>query len=161
MTTDTKMKVARAVIEVDGVEVRVFGAAKGAGMIHPQLGAGVPAPVAAHATMLVYVFTDVKAEAEELREMLEPAVEESFNSISIDGDTSTNDTVLLMASGASGVALAERTRAAFGSALAMVCGSLAHQIVDDGEGVGHVVTLEVTGAATVAEAKQVARAIAH
>ncbi len=162
MTTDTKMKVARAVIEVDGVEVRVFGAAKGAGMIHPRLGPGVPSSRGpAHATMLVYVFTDLKAEAGELRGMLEPAVEESFNSISIDGDTSTNDTVLLMASGASGVALTERTRPAFASALAMVCGSLAHQIVDDGEGVGHVVTLEITGAATVEDAKQVARAIAH
>jgi glutamate N-acetyltransferase/amino-acid N-acetyltransferase len=153
MTTDTRMKVARAVIDVDGVEVRIFGAAKGAGMIHPQLGPP-------HATMLVYLFTDVVAETEQMRALLGPAVERSFNSISIDGDTSTNDTVLLLASGASGVKLDERVREPFANALALVCGSLAHQIVDDGEGVGHVVTLHVTGAATEADAKLVAKTIA-
>ena len=158
MTTDTKMKVARAVIDVDGQPVRLFGVAKGAGMIHPQLGPP-------HATMLVYLFTDLQAGASELAEMLEPAVERSFNSISIDGDTSTNDTVLLLASGASGVAVAmekdARVRTAFEDALKLVCGSLAHQIVDDGEGVGHVVTLEITGADSEEDARQVAKAIAH
>ena len=158
LTTDTKMKVARAVIDVDGVEVVIFGAAKGAGMIHPQLGAPVGPP---HATMLVYLFTDLEAESAQLRGLLEPAVERSFNSISIDGDTSTNDTVLLLASGASGVKLDDRVREAFENALKLVCGSLAHQIVDDGEGVTHVVTLHVTGARTEAEAKQVAKSIAH
>ena len=158
MTTDTKRKVARAVVDVDGVEVRIFGAAKGAGMIHPQLGAPVGPP---HATMLVYLFTDLAASSEELRGVMEPAVERSFNCISIDGDTSTNDTVLLLASGASGVKLDERVREAFENALKLVCGSLAYQIVSDGEGVGHVVTLHVTGARTEAEAKQVAKAIAH
>src|SRR5271169_5700724 len=158
MTTDTKMKVAQASFDVDGVEVKTFGVAKGAGMIHPQLGASAGPP---HATMLVYLFTDVAAESEKLRGVLEPAVERSFNSISIDGDTSTNDTVLLLASGASGVKLDERSSGAFAEALKEVCGSLAYQIVDDGEGVGHVVTLHVTGARTEAEAKQVAKAIAH
>lgn len=154
MTTDTKKKVARAVIDVDGSEIRIFGAAKGAGMIHPQLGPP-------HATMLVYLFTDLAAATEELRAALEPAVERSFNCISIDGDTSTNDTVLLLASGASGVRMSDRVREPFENALKLVCGSLAHQIVDDGEGVGHVVTLHVTGARTEAEAKQVAKSIAH
>ncbi|WP_254063498.1 bifunctional glutamate N-acetyltransferase/amino-acid acetyltransferase ArgJ [Granulicella sp. S190] len=158
MTTDTKQKVARAAIDVDGVEVRIFGVAKGAGMIHPQLGAPVGP---AHATMLVYLFTDIAADSEQLRNLLEPAVERSFNSISIDGDTSTNDTVLLLASGASGVKLDARTQEAFANALKLVCGSLAYQIVDDGEGVGHVVTLHITGARTDAEAKQVAKSIAH
>jgi len=158
MTTDTRMKVARAVVDVDGVEVRIFGAAKGAGMIHPQLGAPVGPP---HATMLVYLFTDVVAESEALRAVMEPAVERSFNCISIDGDTSTNDTVLLLASGASGVRLDERVGKTFENALKLVCGSLAYQIVSDGEGVGHVVTLHVTGTRTEAEAKQVAKAIAH
>ncbi len=102
MTTDTRLKTARAVVDVDGAEVRIFGAAKGAGMIHPQLGAPVGPP---HATMLVYLFTDLAAESEELNRLLAPAVERSFNCISIDGDTSTNDTVLLLASGASGVKL--------------------------------------------------------
>ena len=158
LTTDTKMKVARAVVDVDGVEVRIFGAAKGAGMIHPQLGAPVGPP---HATMLVYLFTDVAAESAELGRVMEAAVERSFNCISIDGDTSTNDTVLLLASGASGVRLDERVGKTFENALKLVCGSLAYQIVSDGEGVGHVVTLHVTGARTEAEAKQVAKAIAH
>jgi len=158
MTTDTRMKIATAVIEAEGVQVRLFGTAKGAGMIHPQL---VSALGPAHATMLVYLFTDIAGETAELQEMLEPAAEKSFNSISIDGDTSTNDTVLLLASGVSGVALTDATRAAFAEALTLVCGSLAHQIVDDGEGVGHVVTLEITGARTEADARQVAKAIAH
>ena len=154
MTTDTKMKVARAVIDVDGTEVHLFGACKGAGMIHPQLGPP-------HATMLVYLFTDLAASPAKLREYLAPAVERSFNSISIDGDTSTNDTVLLLASGASGVSLDNRIGEAFADALGMVCGSLAHQIVDDGEGVTHVVTLQINGAETPEEAKQVAKSIAH
>nr|WP_179493365.1 bifunctional glutamate N-acetyltransferase/amino-acid acetyltransferase ArgJ [Granulicella arctica] len=154
MTTDTKMKVARAVIEVEGTEVRIFGVAKGAGMIHPQMGPP-------HATMLVYLFTDVVAKAEQLRAVMEPTVEGSFNSISIDGDTSTNDTVLLVASGASGVALDGTVAESFANGLKLVCDSLAHQIVDDGEGVGHVVTLRISGARTKAEAKVVAKAIAH
>lgn len=158
MTTDTKRKVARATVDVDGAEVRIFGVAKGAGMIHPQLG---PPASPKHATMLVYLFTDVAAEAAELEELLEPACEKSFNSISIDGDTSTNDTVLLLASGASGIRLDERVRPAFENALRLVCGSLAHQIVDDGEGVTHVVTLQIDGCETEDEARQVAKAIAH
>ncbi len=163
LTTDTRRKVARAVIEVDGSEVRIFGAAKGAGMIHPRLGApvGMAPKEPAHATMLVYLFTDVQAEPTQLRTMLEGAAEGSFNAISIDGDTSTNDTVLLLASGESGIRLTERLEEAFTNALRLVCASLAHQIVDDGEGVGHVVTLAISGAATVADAKLVARAIAH
>jgi glutamate N-acetyltransferase/amino-acid N-acetyltransferase len=160
MTTDTKMKVARASIDVDGVQVHLWGAAKGAGMIHPQLGAPVGADVAPHATMLVYVLTDLEADAAELRELLGPATEGSFNSISIDGDTSTNDTVLLLASGASGVKLDGRVNEAFSNALALVCGSLAYQIVEDGEGVTHVVTLHITGAASEADAKLVANTIA-
>jgi glutamate N-acetyltransferase/amino-acid N-acetyltransferase len=154
MTTDTRMKVARATIETDAGEVRLFGAAKGAGMIHPQL-------VPPHATMLVYLFTDLDASPAELQALLEPASERSFNSISIDGDTSTNDTVLLLASGESGVSLTEPVRIAFQNALNLVCQSLAHQIVDDGEGVTHVVELRILGAQTVDDARRVAKAIAH
>ncbi len=167
MTTDTRRKVARATVDVDGRQVRLFGVAKGAGMIAPQLGAPP------HATMLVYLFTDLQADAADLERLLAPAVERSFNSISIDGDTSTNDTVLLLASGASGVRLGapraeiarsapepDRVGIAFSNALTLVCGSLAHQIVDDGEGVGHVVTLQINGAETEDDARQVARAIA-
>jgi len=163
MTTDTRMKTARVAFAAGGAEVRIWGVAKGAGMIAPKLGAPVgAAPQAApHATMLVYLFSDVAAEAGELRAALAEAVEPSFNSISIDGDTSTNDTVLLLASGASGVALNRELAPAFDAALGEVCRSLARQIVDDGEGVGHVVTLDVRGAASATEAKLAAKAIAN
>jgi glutamate N-acetyltransferase / amino-acid N-acetyltransferase len=154
LTTDTRMKTACAVVELNGAQACIFGVAKGAGMIHPQVGPS-------HATMLVYLFTDLEATSEQLRTFLAPAVEQSFNCISIDGDTSTNDTVLLLASGGSRVKLDEHTKEEFSDALNRVCRSLAHQIVDDGEGVGHVVTLHVTGARSHGEAKQVARAIAH
>jgi glutamate N-acetyltransferase/amino-acid N-acetyltransferase len=165
MTTDTKMKLARAVIDVDAQAgsgagtIRLFGCAKGAGMIHPQLGPAAETPK--HATMLVYLFTDLQADSAELDALLRPAVARSFNAISIDGDTSTNDTVLLLASGASGVRLDPRVRPAFANALNLVCRSLAHQIVDDGEGVTHVVTLDILGCASEADALKVARAIAH
>ena len=166
MTTDTRMKVARAVVSLEpgnsvgdfAREIRIFGAAKGAGMIHPLLGSPTGPP---HATMLVYLFTDLVASPAQLAALLEPAAEASFNSISIDGDTSTNDTVLLAASGASGIELDERTGEAFFNALTLVCNSLAHQIVSDGEGVTHVINLHVTGATTPAAAKQVARSIAN
>lgn len=161
MTTDTRMKTAEAVIPVNSGEVRIWGAAKGAGMIYPRLGAPVGESAAPHATMLVYLFTDVAADAADLRTALAEAVGPSFNSISIDGDTSTNDTVLLLASGASGVRLDRELVAAFDAALGEVCNSLARQIVADGEGVTHVVTLEVRGAASAADAVLVAKAIAH
>jgi glutamate N-acetyltransferase/amino-acid N-acetyltransferase len=168
LTTDTRMKVARAIVGIDpshpdyaGMEFRIFGVAKGAGMIHPQLAAAMPP----HATMLVYLFTDLDATPSELEPLLALAAEGSFNSISIDGDTSTNDTVLLLASGASGVKLdatgSGRIGEAFANALGLVCNSLAHQIVDDGEGVTHIVNLHITGAATEADARRVAKAIAH
>lgn len=161
MTTDTRMKTAEAVIPVNSGEVRIWGAAKGAGMIYPRLGAPVGESAAPHATMLVYLFTDVAADAADLRTALAEAVGPSFNSISIDGDTSTNDTVLLLASGASGVRLDRELVAAFDAALGEVCNSLARQIVADGEGVTHVVTLEVRGAASAADAVLVAKTIAH
>lgn len=157
MTTDTRMKVAQASVQTNDGEIRIFGAAKGAGMIHPRLGA----PVAPHATMLVYLFTDLEAESSQLRELLPLAVDKSFNSISIDGDTSTNDTVLLLASGASGVQLNEQNKGAFAAALNQVCQQLAYAIVDDGEGVTHVVTLHITGARNEYEARQIAKSIAH
>ncbi len=158
LTTDTRLKIARATIDADGRPVHIFGCAKGAGMIGPNvaLHAGPP-----HATMLVYLFTDLDATPAQLRGLLEPAVETSFNSISIDGDTSTNDTVLLLASGKSGVSATPQIAAAFASAIGLVCDSLAHKIIDDGEGVTHVVTLEITGTRTNADAKTIARSIAH
>ncbi|HEX4156479.1 MAG TPA: bifunctional glutamate N-acetyltransferase/amino-acid acetyltransferase ArgJ [Acidobacteriaceae bacterium] len=153
LTTDTKLKIARATFEIDGHTVTLFGCCKGAGMIAPQL---IP-----HATMLVYLFTDLAACSEHLQSMLAKAVDSSFNCISIDGDTSTNDTVLLLASGKSEVAAEGDAIPAFEAALQLVCDSLAHQIVDDGEGVTHVVTLEITGAEGETDARQIARSIAN
>jgi glutamate N-acetyltransferase/amino-acid N-acetyltransferase len=160
MTTDTRMKTASATIPVDGGEVRIWGAAKGAGMIGPNLGAPVANPGPPHATMLVYLFTDVLADVPELNSALAAAVLPSFNCISIDGDTSTNDTVLLVASGASGVKLSQELVPAFDLALGDVCQSLAHQIIADGEGVTHVITLDIRGAASAADAAAVAKTIA-
>ena len=154
LTTDTKLKVASASFELDGKRVNLFGCAKGAGMIGPQLGPP-------HATMLCYIFTDLDASPAHLGPMLERAVEHSFNSISIDGDTSTNDTVLLLASGRSGARIATNAVPAFEDALGQVCDQLAHAIVDDGEGVTHVVALEVTGLRNDADARTVARSIAN
>jgi glutamate N-acetyltransferase / amino-acid N-acetyltransferase len=151
MTTDTRPKVATARIRVDSNEATIMGIAKGAGMIHPQL-----------ATMLVYLFTDAASPARELKKLLEQACAESLNSMSIDGDTSTNDTVLLLASGASGVRVRDsRTRKKFAIALNGVCQSLAEQIVSDGEGVRHVIRLSIGGARSREEALIVARTIAH
>jgi glutamate N-acetyltransferase/amino-acid N-acetyltransferase len=110
--------------------------------------------------MLVYILTDAAIEPAVLAAYLAPAVELSFNRISVDGDTSTNDTVLLLASGAAGVSIGPG-HAAFAAALAQVCSSLAHQIVADGEGVSHVVELRIAGAASDADALCVARSIAH
>jgi glutamate N-acetyltransferase/amino-acid N-acetyltransferase len=157
MTTDTVEKTAFARLEIDGLdgssqEVRIAACCKGSGMIHPQL---VP-----HATMLVYILTDAAVEPAELDGYLRQAIEVSFNRISVDGDTSTNDTVLLLASGASGAAVGAGN-ADFAAALTQVCTSLARQIVADGEGITHVVELRIEGAASDADALKIAKAIAH
>jgi glutamate N-acetyltransferase/amino-acid N-acetyltransferase len=162
ITTDTVEKTAFARLEVfapeiDGPgeirqEVRIAAVCKGSGMIHPQL---VP-----HATMLVYILTDAAIEPAVLDAYLREAIEISFNRISVDGDTSTNDTVLLLASGASGAAIGPGN-SEFASVLTQVCTSLARQIVADGEGVSHVVELRVNGAASDSDALRVAKAIAH
>jgi glutamate N-acetyltransferase/amino-acid N-acetyltransferase len=168
MTTDTRPKIAAADFAVEDVTVRVAGIAKGAGMIAPQLRS---AP-ALHATMLVYLFTDAELEPATASDLLHHAVESSFNRISIDGDTSTNDTVLLLASGATGVtirghnhdtarATADPHTKAFSAALETVCLSLAKQIVQDGEGIQHVVELAIGGAISDADALCIARSIAH
>jgi glutamate N-acetyltransferase/amino-acid N-acetyltransferase len=145
LTTDTKAKLAS--VPLSSGRAAVTGVAKGAGMIHPQL-----------ATMLVYLITDVAALPAALKRTLRLACDDSFNVISIDGDTSTNDTVLLLASGASGIRY-ESVRREFDRALLEVCRSLAEQIVADGEGVQHVVRVRINQARTRAEALQVARAI--
>jgi glutamate N-acetyltransferase / amino-acid N-acetyltransferase len=147
LTTDSKPKLAS--VPLRSGRGAVTGVAKGAGMIHPQL-----------ATMLVYLLTDVAAKPAELKIALRKACEESFNAISIDGDTSTNDTVLLLASGASGIPY-RSVRKEFDRALQEVCRSLAEQIVADGEGVRHVVRLRIEQAKNRSDALQIARAISH
>jgi glutamate N-acetyltransferase/amino-acid N-acetyltransferase len=142
-------------LEIGGKEVRIAALGKGSGMIHPQLKPAVP-----HATMLVYILTDAEIEPAVLQGMLNAAVDVSFNRISVDGDTSTNDTVLLLASGASGVQI-PAGYAPFEEALRQVATSLAKQVVADGEGATHVVELQINGAVSDAEAVVVAKAIAH
>ncbi len=148
LTTDTRPKIASRRVKVRTKAVTFLGIAKGSGMIHPQL-----------ATMLVYVFTDASATSTELKRALSAASEETFNRISVDGDTSTNDTVLLVASGKSGVRL--RGSAKLEKSLLEVCQSLAEQIVTDGEGAQHVIRLVIEQAKNKKEALQIARAIAH
>jgi glutamate N-acetyltransferase/amino-acid N-acetyltransferase len=151
MTTDTRPKLASALVGAPGEQVRIVGVAKGSGMIHPNL-----------ATMLVYLVTDVVAPASSLRQALIRTCDESFNCISVDGDTSTNDTVLLLASGKSGVRLGTPgIEKAFKQGLLEVCHSLAQQIVRDGEGVQHVIRLSVEEARSREEALKIARAISH
>jgi glutamate N-acetyltransferase/amino-acid N-acetyltransferase len=147
LTTDTRPKLAS--VPLRSGRASITGIAKGSGMIHPQL-----------ATMLVYLLTDVGATPAELKVALRKSCADSFNVISVDGDTSTNDTVLLLASGESGISL-RNVRKEFDAALFQVCRSLAEQIVADGEGVQHVIRLRIEQARTRAEALQVARTIAH
>ena len=146
-TTDRWTKIAEA--EADGAQVLAIG--KGAGMIHPDVG-GLP-----HATMLVFIFTDAVVEQAVLARALTDASEVTFNACSVDGDTSTNDTVIAMASGASGKSPSE---AALTAALTKVCDALARSMVADGEGANHVAEIKVSGMATRADAKQAAKTVA-
>jgi glutamate N-acetyltransferase/amino-acid N-acetyltransferase len=124
--------------------------AKGSGMIHPRM-----------ATMLVFLFTDAEIAARALNKMLGAAVRNSFNRISVDGDTSTNDSVYLLANGASGVRLRKKDLPAFQSALDEITQQLAIAIVRDGEGARRLLTIEVAGARDDAAAERIARAIAN
>lgn len=153
MTTDTKPKWAAANCNVGRGKVRVLGCAKGAGMIHPHM-----------ATMLSFIVTDATAPPSVLRHALRQAVAGTFNAITVDGDTSTNDTLALLANGASGTqAIRDKTPdyRRFLAALESVCRSLALQIVADGEGAHRVVEIEVKGAASHEEADRIARTIAN
>src|SRR6185312_7332295 len=157
MTTDTYPKLATRKAEIDGVEVTINGIAKGAGMIAPDM-----------ATMLAFLFTDAAIEAHALRASLDPAVDETFNAITIDGDTSTSDTLLVFATGRSAARGAPRIAdgndlrlAGFRFALAEVMHDLALQIVKDGEGLTKFVTVKVTGAETKQAARVIAKSIAN
>ncbi len=155
MTTDTRPKWAAASCRLGGKTVRLLGCAKGAGMIHPNL-----------ATMLAFVVTDAAAPAPVLRRALKSVSARTFNAITVDGDTSTNDTALLLASGASRswgappVGAHGRSYNAFVAALEKVCRKLALAIVSDGEGASRIIEIEVRGAPNDDAAGQVARTIA-
>lgn len=153
MTTDTRPKWASARCKVNGKTVRLLGCAKGAGMIHPNM-----------ATMLAYIVTDAAIRQPLLQKALSAVVPGTFNAVTVDGDTSTNDTALVLASGKAGNRPITRTDAdykRFLKALEHVCHSLALQIVADGEGASRVIEIEVRGGPNDAAAVQVARTIAH
>lgn len=153
MTTDTRPKRAARRVTLGGTTVTLAGMAKGAGMIHPDM-----------ATMLGLIVTDAAIAWEPLRAALRHAVERSYHCISVDGDTSTNDTQLVLANGAAGNPLVDSTEhpdfGTFQEALVEVCVSLAQQIAFDGEGATKHVTIEVRGARTFEEARTIGRTIA-
>lgn len=153
MTTDTHPKWASAKCRVSGKEVRIVGCTKGAGMIHPNM-----------ATMLAFIATDAAISPAMLARALRSAVATTFNAITVDGDTSTNDTVTLLANGESGALAITRENddwKKFRAALESVCKSLALQIVADGEGAQRVIEVEVRGAPSDRAAKQIALTIAN
>jgi len=168
MTSDTRPKQIAVEISIGGKRVRIGGICKGAGMIQPGMSATGNRPAASpqglHATMLCFITTDAAIERKTLQRALEEAVAQSFNRITVDGDMSTNDTVLVLANG-----LADNKRftihdsrfTIFQSALNHVCLELAKKIVRDGEGVSRFVTVRVTGARNFADADVAARAVAN
>ena len=152
-TTDAFTKTARRDIMLDGKPVRVVGMAKGAGMIRPDM-----------ATMLSFVLTDAAATSAALAEILPKSAEQSFNRCTVDGDTSTNDTLLLLASGKAGNRELEpgsEGLSALEKAVTEVCQDLAAMIVADGEGAGHLVRVCITGAETKEAARHLCYGIAH
>lgn len=151
-TTDTRPKTAGATFKMSGKRVHIVGCAKGAGMIHPNL-----------ATTLAFVVTDAAIAPALLQKTLRDVCSRTFNSISIDGDSSTNDTLLVLANGAAGAPAIRAGSAAhrsFANALEEVCQSLALQIVADGEGAQRVIEIDVRGAKTEAGARRIAATIA-
>lgn len=166
MTSDTRPKQIAVELQLGGKTVRIGGICKGAGMIQPGMSSTGrrPAAMPLHATMLCFITTDTAIEAATLQSCLEEAVAQSFNRITVDGDMSTNDTVLVLANGlAENATLNGRSPQlkVFQSALNHVCLELAKMIVRDGEGVTRFVTVRVQGARSVADADAAARAVAN
>jgi len=152
ITTDTKIKTASLDLEVSGRTITFFGMAKGAGMINPQM-----------ATMLAFILTDAAVSAPALCKAGRCATERSFNCVTVDGDTSTNDTLLFLANGCAGnsrITPAGKDYTIFESALIDLCQSLARQIAEDGEGATRLIKVSVTGARSEKDARKVARAVA-
>ena len=171
MTSDTKPKQVAVEFKLGGKTVRIGGICKGAGMIQPGMSATGARPAALphgglHATMLGFITTDAAVDQKVLQAALQEAVAHSFNRITVDGDMSTNDTVLVLANGLAsnkpvGRASSRADLQVFQSALNHVCLELAKKIVRDGEGVHRVVTVRVNGAKTIQDADAAARAVAN
>ena len=166
LTSDTQTKQIAVEFRLGGRTVRLGGIAKGAGMIQPGMSptGARPAstPQGLHATMLAYLTTDAKVNAANLKKCLREAVAQSFNCITVDGDMSTNDTVLILANGLAGNGnLNASDMKIFQAALNHVCLELAKMIVRDGEGISRVVTVRITGAKSFAEADAAARAVGN
>jgi glutamate N-acetyltransferase/amino-acid N-acetyltransferase len=170
MTSDTRPKEVAVELSIGGRPVRIGGICKGAGMIQPGMSATGARPAAApragglHATMLGFITSDADIEGGALQSALAEAVANSFNRITVDGDMSTNDTVLVLANGMAGNATIKARSAEFGrfqEALNHVCGELAKLIVRDGEGATRFVTVRVSGAKSFADADAAARAVAN
>ncbi|NIM05196.1 MAG: bifunctional glutamate N-acetyltransferase/amino-acid acetyltransferase ArgJ [Armatimonadetes bacterium] len=149
MTTDNYARQAAVEFRLGGKRVRIGGMAKGAGMISPNM-----------ATMLAFITTDAALPASALKTCLKRAVKDSFNSITVDGEMSTNDTVLLFANGAAGISLKGKDLQVFQEGLNLVAGRLAKMIVEDGEGATKFISVNVKGAPSNAQAQRIARAIA-
>ena len=159
MTTDLVPKFVAARAQIGGAIVTVGGQAKGVGMIGPDL---QPLPAGAlHATMLAFLTTDARIEKARLQSLLERAAARSFNSVTVDGDTSTNDTAILLASGASGLEIGDENEAEFFALLQHVCVGLARKIARDGEGATHLIEIRVAGAASESDAQKIALTIAN
>lgn len=151
LTTDTRIKIATRSINLGAQEIRLTGVAKGAAMIGPNM-----------ATMLAFVFTDARVAPAELQSLLRRAADRSFNCVSVEGHTSTNDTLLLLANGAAGGReLDGPALEGYEAAVTDVCGELARAIAEDAEGASHLVQIEVEGLRTEAEARRVAKAVAE
>ena len=149
-TTDRVRKEASYELALSGGTVRVGAMAKGSGMIHPNM-----------ATMLLYLTSDVRANASDLQQMLSAAADKSFHMCTVDGDTSTNDSAFLLANGASGVSLATGAdRAAFASLITDVCVDMAKRIASDGEGATHLIEVHACGLPTERDARLVAKSVA-
>ncbi|WP_157947502.1 bifunctional ornithine acetyltransferase/N-acetylglutamate synthase [Abditibacterium utsteinense] len=156
MTTDTVPKFCAAQMEIGGKVVTVGGQAKGVGMIGPNM-----APLTLHATLLAFLTTDAQIERELLQKLLERAVARSFNSVTVDGDMSTNDTAILLASGESGAAITAQNAPLFSGLLDAVCIELGKKIARDGEGATKLIEIQVKGARREEDAKKIALTIAN
>lgn len=150
MTTDTQAKEYAVSLRLSGGDVRIGGMAKGSGMIHPNM-----------ATMLCFLTTDADIESSLLQQLMQQAVECSFNMVTVDGDTSTNDMAIILANGAAQVSVvSDRDIATFAAGLQIVCQELAKMVAGDGEGATKLIEVAVVGASTTKQARVIARAIA-